>query len=463
MRNSIGKKVKLTIAKWHYRKRFEPEVVARWLGIELEWPLVSLERGGSALNIGEVREIFARIKRQDPELHENMQGSLLLEKMVKPLGGGAFTFPQRIHPETGISTLEVSFAPAPSIKYAAEMVNRVAWHITEAAQGVGAAVLGYGIQPFTLPSRELYSPMHRHVALKHIRSRMMQGSQAQMEHTTITAAAQFHVSTRDCEDAVRLMNIFNGFAPEFVLLSGNSKIMGGLDTGFVDLRSMLFQMHSVNSFFAGIAPRFRNFDEYFSAIKRMPVLFVQRGDTYYTIEEDITLEDFIIRGEATAKIPGYPAHYIVRFTYDDIATVLGSSIRWDARARSSLGTVEFRTVSMQPSVDDIMALGSLVLGIASNHNIEMAEELLSHRSEEETRIAKHRAAKWGAAGYRQGVEYAKNLLDLASQHFAGNNSYIKKLYERLHEGMTPAEQSYRTYAREGAGAFLEQTKFKVNA
>ncbi len=452
------KKTETDFNEWH-GKRFEANSgLQRKLGIELEFPLVSNreERFGQAVELETVQKIYKHIAG-------NHDWDLELGELEISKAYGDYRI--KINAEAGFSTLEMSMPPASSISHADEMIGEFVPILLDAAESNHTIPLGYGIQPVTTQNIGLISSRDRSSSMSYLKPTLTATEYEEHDWRlsgTVSSSVQFHISATSAEDAMRLMNVFNGFAPEFLLLSANSRIAKGEDSGKADIRSMFYQIYDKIPLAAGIAPRFGSFDEYMQAVTDIPLLLLVRDGRYAVVDEGkhISFSEFMhsTKGVRTISDSG-STQSRATFEPGDM-DVHESMVRWEARAKGITGTVEFRICSMQQSKSDILALGAAVLGIASN--LKKAESLVLSRTVEDAQRTKEKIALLGARSGPETIDFTAKMLDIAKEGLISvgeNPDSLSRLYERLEKKVTPSDLSLGLFEPRDVRPFIESIRF----
>ncbi|MCL4365582.1 MAG: glutamate-cysteine ligase family protein [Candidatus Marsarchaeota archaeon] len=448
------------LSKWH-PGRFEANPrESRKLGIELEFPLVSAKSGsvGEAIDLKTAREIYGSIAMDDKSWGLNLK-ELEVSKICND--GQKVT----LNSEAGFSTLELSLPPAQGIDDARTLIATYAPVIIHAAESAGAYVLGYGIQPITPPNAGLISTKDRSRSMLHIEPIFDETRQEEHDWRlsgTVSSSVQFHITALGPEDAMRLMTVFNGLSPEFLLLSANSRVAKGKDSGRSDTRSRFYQLYDRIPLVAGVAPRFSNFNEYIEALIDIPVHLLSRSGKYVVSRERKSFRDFMNSGTIrTIRHENPDVIRIEEFQKEDV-DVHESMIRWEARVKGTTGTVEFRTCSMQQSAQHILALASAVVGLASN--LDEAEALATSRSVEDAQKAKELISLFGAHGSKEALNSTKRMLDIAKEGLektGENTNYLELLYRAIRRKEVPSDRSLKVL-NEGMGQFIQYVRFDPN-
>ncbi len=427
-----------------------------FLGTELEFPIVasSPDRLGRALGIEEIMSIYRQIGSSEG-WRLSPQG-LDIETNLKE---GTVS----INAEAGFSTMEIAIPPTKTIERTGEIIDQAVAAAGVAVHSHGAYMLGYGIHPVSPPSVDLYCPRDRSTAMRFIRPVLthIQNDDSDISNT-VSASVQFHVGAFDPEHAVRLLNLYNLLSPEFIALSANSRISRGRDSGNTDLRNRFYEMHTQYPASAGVAPRIESFEDYINKLQHMPILLLKRGGRYVVVTDGVTFGQFMERGSATAVYANENKPFIITPEPDDI-DVIESMVRWEARIKGTTGTIELRTCSMQQSKSDILALGSVVLGLSAN--IDEAEALVLGRSRDEAQHAKEQISKYGIKGHKEIRASAHRMLSVAKEgleSLGDKTRYLEILSQRLRDSVTPSDKSLEVYKKEGIAPFIEAVRFSMD-
>lgn len=441
------------LSEWH-SERFRVPGESRRLGIELEFPLV-YGATGKAIDLETARSIYERIARGDKSWSLNLKEL----EVRKKCGGQTIT----MNSEAGFSTLELSLPPAQNIAHASELIAEFAPVIIRAAESAGACALGYGIQPITPQNVGLISTKNRSQSMLYIEPVFNKAQPEEHDWRlsgTVSSSVQFHITALGPEDAMRLMTVFNGLSPEFLLLSANSRVAKGKDSGRSDTRSRFYQLYDRIPLVAGVAPRFSNFNEYIQALTDIPVHLLSRKGNYVVVRERKSFRDFMDSGTiSTISYQNPGIKHIEEFQKGDI-DVHESMVRWEARVKGITGTVEFRTCSMQGSAKHILALASAVIGLASN--LDEAEALAISRSVEDTQRAKELISMRGASSGNRALDFTIRMLDVAKEGLektGENTDYLELLYDAVRRKEVPSDRSLNVFKDEGIGPFIQCVRF----
>src|SRR6185369_8550463 len=167
-------------------------------------------------------------------------------------------------------------------------------------------------------------------------------SPATAESIALMNSVQFNVAARSEEEALETLNISYRILPCLLAISGNSRFLDGKDTGFSDTRMIVWERtHDTRT-----------------AIERVINASLRVGlpDRYFDSYE-----------EYLSYTKGFP--FIL---YDpDAAANLALGLNWsDARMKlKDTMLTEFRPVSIQPSVEEDVAVCAANIGILHHHRL----------------------------------------------------------------------------------------------
>ena len=165
---------------------------------------------------------------------------------------------------------------------------------------------GAGTHPFST-ALAIITPLPRYLYMKK--------TEGYLSRTQITFATHVHIGMPDGEAAIRVMRELKAYLPLFVGLSASSPFWRGHDTKFASYRHRI--LAATRSY--GIPPSFSCWDEFCAFSSSMA-----RAGVFQTIND----------------------------------------IHWDIRPRPHLGTIEVRTMDVQATVAQAVALTTFVWAVA---------------------------------------------------------------------------------------------------
>lgn len=126
----------------------------RNIGLECELPLVDAETM-HAPSLGVAQSILRAFADDGFELIKDAQTEAVVRAQRQVQSRTYAPVCDVVELELGYPTIEVSTAPEPTIEDAVERMRRLLRPLADRAAEASCAVLGYGMQPFTPPSRAL--------------------------------------------------------------------------------------------------------------------------------------------------------------------------------------------------------------------------------------------------------------------------------------------------------------------
>lgn len=273
--------------------------------------------------------------------------------------------------ELGYPTIEVSTAPEPTIKDAVERMRRLLRPLAARAAEASCAVLGYGMQPFTPPSRALRAPKGRYRLYDAYATHrwIPPETGSDVDLFTVTASCQCHVQvSRD--EAVPALNALNRLAGPLMALAANSCFWKGQrDPAWSVPRERFYDMvYAENPRFPvqtfGIPGDFDSLEGYTAHILAMQALMVARDDGYVALADPITVANYFGVSNALVARSVAGQSLMLEPHIDDIFT-FSSFIEFCARLSPRYGTIEARMFCQQPP-NEFGCVPALVLGLIEN-------------------------------------------------------------------------------------------------
>ena len=295
------------------------------VGFETEYSLV--EAGGTELVVQQVRD---QIVTRDTALMSQELGAGQLEVKSQPLNLLADGFQQL---EDHLIDCEQGAVRAAAERHA-ELVR------------IGS----YPIQPVHQIIRS-NSPRYQHVVSWHNTNRnktlptyigaLKRTQSATAEIIALMNSVQFNLAMRSSKQAVKLLNLSFAVLPSIIAISGNSRFVDQVDTKFSDTRMLLWQVtHDTRT-----------------TVERITNAPTRVGLPQHYFAD---IHDYIRYVAAQPFILNNP----------DAAFEVGTGLNWsDARlkVRDKRILLEFRPLSIQPSVEEDVALFAFYLGLIEYH------------------------------------------------------------------------------------------------
>jgi len=295
------------------------------VGFEMEYSVVNA--GSTSLVDEEIRD---KIVAESPDLLGQELGAWQLEVKSKPVNLADGGFPELSGQQYESETSAVDAA----VKHQAELVRLGSFPLQRADE-----------------IRKSRSPRYQSVVNWHDSHHSGIPTSIGASHATRPASAaivalmnsvQFNVAMQSVDDAINLLNVSLAIVPQIIALSGNSRYLDRLDTRYADTRMLMWERtHDTRTTIERLA------DE---------PLRVGLPDRYF---QDI--RDYV----------KYVKHFPFLLNKPGAAFAVGTGLNWsDARLKvtdNGVILLEFRPISIQPSVEDDIAICALYLGLLEFH------------------------------------------------------------------------------------------------
>ena len=428
----------------------------RRIGAELKFPLVNED--GSAAGLQKIRALWDFLAEHSwKPFVDTMTGSVV----------GAST-PGRYNDtvascETGFCKTEFSLAHVGDLAELEREIRNLRTLLQAFSEKERVFFLGYGIQPATPPGKNLLMkkgrssvwdkvfPSNRHIAPE-------QGDDVHL--FTVNAASHVHVSVHP-DEAVRAVNVLNGFAGAQIALTANSNIWKGVpDTRYKCVSEKLWDWWMADGDRIGVPARaFKNLREYIDTVAGFQPVFVMRNGKPVVLARYGSFTEYIHSEKATGTdIHGHEICLAPEYADFD----LHCTNYWYNARISRYFTVENRVNDQQPP-EDLILIPALTLGLISAVN-ECWEEVQSS-DWQLLRLAREvacRQALDGVAGNIGLREQAKQMLDLAlmglERRGRGEEKYLYPLYDRIEKNMCPADAAAALYKNGGIPKLVSNRK-----
>ena len=384
----------------------------RKIGLEKEYPVVD----ANSYQAGDARKLF--------KLLQNMGWEPVFDDFYSDEVIGVKKDGVEITTDAGWCTLEIIMPPEKSIGAAVQRIREIEQLVVNLCKSQGILVLGYGIQPITMPASDLWIKKRRHKIIK-------RGLSVGVDIVTITAAEQVHIDINRAE-IVDATNVFNALSGPIILLFSNSPFWGGR----LDDKSRLAVREDAWAFAgeqkAGIPPRcFADIEELVKYISSLEFSIARKG------------RDYLVPKTSFIEWAG-------RDNWREQWKFHEASVWWDARPRTIYGTIEVRQAC---SSKDSGCLPALVKGLIENLN--QARQLIKELSWEEW----HRLKSCAIFGLDDDVlqRATQAMLEISHAGLKKSNeeNWLDPLWERLKNNTNPAKDAIRLLQSGGLKALIE--------
>ncbi|MCK4376168.1 MAG: hypothetical protein KAX19_12590, partial [Candidatus Brocadiae bacterium] len=259
------------------------------IGVELKFPLVSED--GRAPDFGVIPALWEHLCSLGWEpVRDDVSGELVGARRRTESGDTVASC------ETGYCKPEFSLAPVTDLLELSTAIDELREELRPYSERHRVHFLGSGIQPVTPPSMDLRMAKSRARVWEEVflSNNMVPPESGHDLHLfTINAASHVHINVSE-EEAVPLVNIFNGFAGPQISLTANSRVWRGqVDPAYACVAEKFWDWWVLEEGRAGVPQRpFRDLRDYALTISGFRPVFVKRGDGPLLIEAYETFEQY---------------------------------------------------------------------------------------------------------------------------------------------------------------------------
>ena len=444
----------------HFAKGFERAIAARngserRIGAELKFPLVNDD--GTAVRFETACELWEYL--QEKGWHPDLDPTTGAVVGARKRGERNDTVASC---ETGFCKAEFSLAHVADLFALDQEIVDLRGELAPFAQEHQVHFLGYGIQPVTPPSQRLLMKKGRtsvwdaFASNRHIPEE--RGND--MHLFTINAATHVHVSV-SADEAIRAVNVLNGFAAAQIALTANSSVwQGQVDPHYKCVAEKFWDWWLPDGERVGIPPEpFADLQHYVHSIARLKPVYVKREGQPILLTGHETFRDYYEAGEPLGTDLNGQSVPLVPESED--IDLHGTCYWYNARL-SHYYTVENRVCDQQPP-EHLVCVAALTLGLLAALD-EAAEELDAH-DWSALREARDTACRDGLAGRVGGLslaDLADRMLSLArtglQRRGLGEEAFLDPLWTRLQARFCPADQAVELFRAGGIGTLLAARK-----
>jgi gamma-glutamylcysteine synthetase len=445
----------------HFTQRFEKANRKRFLhrrvGSELKFPFTD-EDGGAASQEGiEALWNFLKERGWSPKVDE-LSGRVVGASRRGPMNDTLASC------ETGYCKTEFSLAHVGELHELARAITRLRKLLREFSEKFGYRFLGFGIQPVTPPGRHLEMEKSRNVFWERIfgSNRHIPPEDGDDVHLfTVSASSQVHIDV-GLDEAVRAVNVLNGFSGAQVSLTANSNVWkGGLDPEHKCLGEIFWDWWNPGTDRFGVPPRpFADLPDYVRQIAMMKPVYVRRGGKPVGLPDYDSF--FRYYQSAGAAIGVDPEGAIVRLTPEPADIDQHSTFYWFNARISRYYTLENRVCDQQPP-EDLVCVAALTLGLISA--LDEAQEEIGSHDWNLLRKARVAACRDGMQARVNGLsvsDLAGRMLQVAGRGLEkrglGEEEYLVPLFDRQRSGRCPADEAAELFSKGGVSALMENRR-----
>ncbi len=322
---------------------------------------------------------------------------------------------------------EISLEPKQYIKDIKAEIDRINKEIERLLKRYDIKLLNYGVTPVSTYRYIPLNPKRRYKVMANYLGGIL--SDVMMRET---AGIQVCIDYKNEEDAARKFNLANKMSPFTTAAFANSKIRGGVDTGYYSFRALAWL--NTDNERCGFGTNFEPenlFKNYINYLMEIPMIFIQRDNDIIEINGKINFRQFMENGYEghTAAIDDFKLHANLAFP--------------DVRLNSF---IEIRNHDSVPEEYIYSAL-AIYKGIMYDTSaLESAEELLEKFDYEEISEFRYRVPREGLKtrlGHYKVRDIAKELVEIAyyslKEKFDREEEYLIPIKDLIKQGLTPGD------------------------
>ena len=188
--------------------------------------------------------------------------------------------------------LELSLEPQDSITDLKNKIEEIDSELLPILDRFGIQLLNKGVSPKTTYRNIKLLPKRRYAIMANYLWGIL--SDVMMRET---AGIQVGIDYRSEEDAVRKFNLANIMLPFVTAMYANSKIRGGVDTGYKSFRALAWL--NTDNERCGFATRFLSdmtFKDYVNKLLEVPMIFINRNERTVSLNGRLTFKQFMEKG-----------------------------------------------------------------------------------------------------------------------------------------------------------------------
>ncbi|MEF8787502.1 MAG: hypothetical protein V5A84_00395 [Planctomycetota bacterium] len=367
--------------------------------------------------------------------------------------------------ETGYCKTEFSLAHVGNLFDLEESLEWLREELTPFARENEVYFLGYGIQPVTPPGEDLLMQDGRSSVWDSVfgSNRYIPEDRGVDFHLfTINSDNHVHVSVDEEEEAIRTVNVLNGFSGAQIAISAHSNIWRGrIDPDYKCITEKFWDWWMEDANRVGVPEKpFEDPRDYVDTIAKMKPVYVKRNGKPVVLEGHESFRDYYT-SERTRGQDAEGNEVELEPSEEDLD--LHNSCYWYNARVSRYYTVENRTNDQQPP-GEMVSVAALTLGLV-NALGEAEEEIHSH-DWSTLRSAREAACRDGTEGSVDGLELADlagRMVDIARKGLErrgkGEEKFLEPLEQRVRDRRCPADGAADLFNEGGIQGLLEGRTF----
>lgn len=362
--------------------------------------------------------------------------------------------------ETGYCKTEFSMAHVSDLLALQRSIDELCDQLRRFAERENVRFLCYGIHPRTRPSQRLLMKKGRTSVWDEVfgSNRHIPPEEGDDFHLfTINSASHVHLSVSE-EEAVKAVNVFNGFAPAQIALTAHSSVWRGeADPEHNCVAEKFWDWWMPDANRVGVPQRpFSDIRDYVHTIADLRPVYVKREQGPVVLTNYESFSDYYAESEAVGyDVDGNEVSVVPLESDID----LHNSCYWFNARISRHYTLENRTNDQQPA-DALPCIAALSLGLVTA--LDGAEEEVLAHDWDDIRRARDHACKSGLDGQSPPVDLeglAGRMLAVAREGLEsrglGEEEFLHPLEERLEQHTCPADAARELAVNEGIESLVE--------
>ena len=189
------------------------------------------------------------------------------------------------------SQVELSLEPQKTVSELKQKIDTINTSLKTVFDKYDVELLNYGVYPKTTYKNIKLIPKKRYKLMANYLWGIL--SDVMMRET---AGIQVGIDFKDEEDAIRKFNLANKLSPFITAMFANSKIRGGVDTGYKSFRALAWL--NTDNERCGFATKLKDmtFKDYVKTLLGIPMIYIVRDNNYIHINGKINFQQFIQKG-----------------------------------------------------------------------------------------------------------------------------------------------------------------------
>ena len=324
---------------------------------------------------------------------------------------------------------ELSIEPQEMIQDLKNKIEEIDSAINPIMDKFGIELINKGISPKTTYRNIQLLPKRRYAIMANYMWGIL--SDVMMRET---AGIQIGIDYKSEADAIRKFNLANMMMPFVTAMYSNSKIRGGVDTGYKSFRALAWL--NTDNDRCGFATKFidgMSFRDYVNTLLEIPMIFINRENRTVSLNGRLTFKQFMDKGYEgfEANIEDWKLHSNLYFPEVRLRNFI------EIRNHDCVGGgLEY-------------SIPALYKGIMyDSDSLEEAEKLLSKYFYKELNELRYNVARYGIHSKIRGLkvrDICKNLVEISYESLKSKSNneekFLEPIIELLNKNQMPADLS----------------------